>query len=388
MINSIPHEEFPFRVKQIRFIPKLRYQQHYKIKLSIPSIPSFAESVDHQIRRSSDIFNPSILLERTSKGSFYLVLLRCTKYLYRYTKLFGNYGFNKITINRTYLLFLDIKFRTVGQTDIIEDNIIPILSLTNRGMEDGRLFKTTSGQYWFTCTTLDSNKKGVPQISIVKLPENVIKKYGERVLDNINKKSSHESIIQFPSIRISLMAPLPSPVDPLTSLYSYKIKEKNWLPFEEDGMIRAIYNYDPPSLVEIEPKKGNCYFIIKERISFNFSRFRGSGGPIPFIVDSDKPIKGYLIIIHEAVDFVTKRNYYHRFVWCQIRKDKFEIKRFSHLFTFFDHSVEFCAGLCYHDNGTDIVISIGIDDQSAHLVTISIERVESMLIRIPPQVLK
>jgi glycosyltransferase involved in cell wall biosynthesis len=141
--------------------------------------------------------------------------------------------------------------------------------------------------------------------------------------------------------------------------------QKNWMPMPaEGGNPRYMYRLDtvviPEGLkrvAEVMPTK------------VHVSDISGSSQVIPFK-------SGLLAVVHEAsTDPQGKRTYWHRFAWFE--KDGY-LRRLSLPFVFNDRQIEFCAGLAYHPNNKDLIISYGVRDAEAHLATVSIEEVAMM----------
>src|ERR1019366_10336803 len=87
---------------------------------------------------------------------------------------------------------------------------------------------------------------------------------------------------------------------------------------------------------------------------------------------------GYLGLTHEARQIPGKptRYYTHRFVWYDTLCKE---AKFSLPFCFHDRVIEFCAGMCWHPNGVDLLISYGYKDEHARIATVSAADVEKML---------
>jgi predicted GH43/DUF377 family glycosyl hydrolase len=87
---------------------------------------------------------------------------------------------------------------------------------------------------------------------------------------------------------------------------------------------------------------------------------------------------GWLAVTHEAsVDPTNnKRTYWHRFAWFNMDG---ELRRLSLPFVFEERQIEFCAGLAYHPNGDDLIISYGVRDAEAKLATVKIEEAAQMI---------
>lgn len=155
--------------------------------------------------------------------------------------------------------------------------------------------------------------------------------------------------------------------------------EKNWLPFFDSPSDKylAIYGYNPVSVREIDTNTGLNHEIITNKSPFNFSTFRGSGGPINFKYRGDD---GKLIIIHEvSFGHDNKRTYIHRFVWLD---ETYNIKAISRSFYFIEIGIEFCSSLAIKvtDEKETIIVGFGQNDEKAYLCLIDSKDVTSCLI--------
>lgn len=141
--------------------------------------------------------------------------------------------------------------------------------------------------------------------------------------------------------------------------------EKNWMPMPSlpSSLPRFMYRLD--TIIEPGAALKRDNFPIK--VSVN--DISGGSQLIPF--------KGGMIaVVHEAgTDPQGKRTYWHRFAW--FTKEG-ELRRLSLPFVFLDRQIEFCAGLAYHPNHNDLLISFGVRDEEAYVAKIAIEEVAMM----------
>ena len=243
--------------------------------------------------------------------------------------------------NRNFLLQYDKDFHLLSQKEIVDTLSDPQKFKPHRnieGIEDIRLINYKE-QLWFTCTTQDMTPHHVPQIGLFQL-------------SNASEKTSLSTESFF-----SLPGPSPS------------ICEKNWLPFVKDGMLHAIYSYDPFIIYKIDPLEKTCKQVQCEEQQYDFSNFRGSASPIPFD-------DGYLLLIHQLSFNNEGRVYLHKFVY--LNKD-FKITHTSRPFTYQHQGVEYCCGMTIDHLGSDLIMSIGIEDAQAFLAFVDLKTVRSLL---------
>jgi len=142
--------------------------------------------------------------------------------------------------------------------------------------------------------------------------------------------------------------------------------EKNWMPFL--GEKKFVYK---PNVI-VENVDNFTAAVVPSKLPNIYTEdLRGSSQVIPFKM-------GHLAVTHEAsVDPTNnKRTYRHRFVWFD---QDGALHRISLPFVFYDRQIEFCAGLAYHPNNHDLLISFGVRDAEAHVATVSIEEVSRMI---------
>jgi hypothetical protein len=303
---------------------------HKKIKLSF-NIPNDINKVFHHM-------NFSII---NSLESGYICLFRCVNYTINNN---GSYNINDINnniISKNCIVRLDNNFNIVNVHEVNDKSNINLYNNERiKGLEDGILFRKND-ELWFTCTNLETNDKRIPEINLCKLDNN---------------------------FNIDFRIPLVSP---------FCKSEKNWLPFYKDNQFnfyRCGFN-DSFSIISI---KGNDILnknlknlvINKQNYNLDFSKFKGSAGPLKFD-------DGYLFIFHESIPGNnSKYYYYNRFAYSD--KD-YIIKKLSLPFKFEDDIIEFCRSMCYKNNSNDILISVSIEDMESYLYILTFENTKDTL---------
>ena len=96
--------------------------------------------------------------------------------------------------------------------------------------------------------------------------------------------------------------------------------------------------------------------------------FAGSAGPLPFD-------DGYLALVHQF-SYEEGRYYFHRFIY--LDKD-FKLTRLSKPFTFLHSGIEYCCGMTFDPSCQNLLMTIGIEDRQAGLVTVNLETVRGLL---------
>lgn len=306
------------------------------------SLPITPPSVREGSKIRCNPTNPSIL--KTDEG--YLVICRCVNYTQKgakdYRMIDPEAKNNFVVKTRNYLLQYDKKFHLLSQKEIIDELSPPMRHspfTAIEGLEDCRIFEHDQA-IWATCTVQDMNPYHVPQIGLYRL-------------DKTNADPQRSAVQHF--------VPLQGPVEGRC--------EKNWLPFVKDGDIHVIYSYDPFIIYKIDPLTGGFEQVVNRDEKLDFSRFRGSAGPIPFD-------DGYLAVVHH-VGYDNGRYYYHRFLY--LDKD-FAITRISRPFTYRSAAIEFCCGMTVDHSGSQLIMSLGVEDREAMLAFIDLEKVRSLLL--------
>jgi glycosyltransferase involved in cell wall biosynthesis len=139
--------------------------------------------------------------------------------------------------------------------------------------------------------------------------------------------------------------------------------EKNWMPKVDGEHHEFMYRLD-------KVFDANTKTMTKHESKVHVGDISGSSQLLPFR-------HGWIAVTHEAATGPDgKRTYWHRFAWFNIDG---ELRRLSLPFVFEERQIEFCAGLAYHPNGDDIIISYGVRDAEARLATVKIEEVAQMI---------
>ncbi len=137
---------------------------------------------------------------------------------------------------------------------------------------------------------------------------------------------------------------------------SNQLNEKNWMPLSVGGELTWIYSLDPTAILP-----GPLW-----ESPLALDHLRG-GAAIKF---GD----GYLCVVHEVIDSAPGgRIYLHRFVRLD---NRFRVTGVSPSWVFAHHGVEFCAGLTRE--GSELVLSYGIEDREAWITRVAAEEVEAM----------
>jgi glycosyltransferase involved in cell wall biosynthesis len=151
--------------------------------------------------------------------------------------------------------------------------------------------------------------------------------------------------------------------------------EKNWMPtngfigaFERRAGAELIYSCGPKTVV-LDYRAST---ICENEPYLACENWRGSSQLIHW---GD----GWLAVVHEvdAMPGAGERSYQHRFVYFS---PSFMIKNWSRRFYLQRRGIEFVAGLCWHPNREDLVLSWGANrDSEAWVATISADDVDALL---------
>jgi len=315
------------------YVENLKNARFEPIPVDLPFIHGSSSECYHPM-------NPSI--HKTKDG--YQVICRSVNYTQKGAKEFHTSDPSGVFRTRNFLVHFDAQCKKLWQQEIVENlSRERIRSFNLEGLDDCRLFGF-QGDTYFTCTTNDTNPCGNFQISLCKLQQ-----WGAQ-----------------DSIEVESLLPLLGP-DP------YRC-EKNWLPFVKDDQLHLIYLCDPFTVFQPNLRTGECKTALQYTPSYDFSHFRGSAAPIAFE-------DGYLMLVHEVTTRSDhSRVYLHRFVFLD---QQFMIKKTSRPFIFLHQGVEFCCGMVINHSGSELILSVGIEDKEAYLCFVDIETVRSSLHPLP-----
>lgn len=268
----------------------------------------------------------------------YRILCRTVNYIRNGISNFTLKEPDCISKTRNFLIDYDLDFNVISQKEIVEQ--FPRIWISSRweGLEDCRLFANGQNPSWFTCATIGTHPNTIGQ-SLCKL------------------SSDHSGS----TILVDQLIPLKSPEE-------WRC-EKNWLPFIKEGQLHMIYSYDPFVIYKVDQQSGDLETVIHEKPARDMSRFRGSAAPIEWG-------EGYLLVIHEVIPDHDKLFYMHRFM--QLDKD-LKITSLSKPFFFKQKGLEYCCGMTLDHSGKNLLLTIGVDDREAYLVTIDLAHVKSLL---------
>lgn len=300
--------------------------------------PSFEwQKIDFTPPEGWVAMNPSI----TTYHGVLLCLVRCVnyrinehgQYLIKATDGTSN---NENPINtRNFIIKLDDKLHRKSQNrEIVPPPDLPCAFPLVVGFEDMRIF-SHHGNLWGSSTVRQIHPDGNCEQVLVRL-----------LYDQVAK------IYRTGNLHRMLRQP--------------RTTEKNWAPIlaQQDDPVRFMWR---PG--EVVNRDGAT--IHRADLGIDVGHISGSSQVIPWRGN-------YLAITHEArpMPGTHLRHYYHRFVKYD---STFSKATFSLPFYFNDQGIEFCAGLCYHPNGDDLIISYGHRDESARLATVSNSDVEKFL---------
>ena len=283
--------------------------------------------------------NPSII--KTEKG--YLMNYRTSNFGLKPGGVYYCRTSDGIINTINYILELNKDLEVLSKREVIDISKIKLYNVRPiKGLEDLIIFNHRE-DLWGTCTLLDVNDKGVPQIGLCKLELNEDK------------------------YLIKIKRPF--------KLIQENRPEKNWLPFSHQDELKLIYGYTPieirtPSELDDSVENLESKSIITHETELNFERFRGSAGPIKFEL-------GWLVVIHEVSwNFDNSRVYTHRFVYFN---ENFEITKLSEPWYFESHGIEFCRSMCESHNPEEIIITCGLRDEEAWCYIIEKDKILKML---------
>lgn len=297
--------------------------------------------IPHEYLTGNSMVPGNVSIRRSDRG--YLLVNRLLNY---YLDADGNFLVREpetqyISSNVAIKYDRDLDARSVALLDdqILENHadVRPGYSPV-RGVEDLRLVRW-NGAWWFTGNSFQFGQPWLWQV----------------VLGRLNDACT----------RIESLTPL--------NVTEYMRQEKNWLPFVHEGRLLLLYGADPTLVLEPDPDTGTCRVVGHHVPTMSLEHFRGSSPLIPF--------NGrYLGIVHEVVARDAKRTYLHRFFI--LDPATWKITHVSHPFTFLHTGVEYCCGLTWAHEPTELLLSFSFEERESWIARIDREQVREMLLPI------
>ena len=265
--------------------------------------------------------NPNMV--KTSEG--YDIIIRLVNYTiendHDYKTIIPNSCINTQNIIAKYNKNLDL----ISYKIIKDSTDRKIYTSFITGFEDMRQVIIDNKKY-ATASCADSNSQGIPETVLLKLDNNII--------------TSCKRLE--PTFETS------------------RRKEKNWLPFENNGNLQVIYKNFPFTIHEINTNTGNYKAVIQKNTEKIMESFRGSAGPIKYK-------NGYLYIVHQAS---YGDNWLYTSRWVLVTEENI---KFSDEFYFLKKGIEFACGLCWSHIDNEVLVGCSVRDLEANCITIKLE---------------
>lgn len=216
-----------------------------------------------------------------------------------------------------------------------------------RGLEDQR-WAVHAGQIWLTATTYHGSRARGP-----KSPQVVL----GRLADDLGgiaeiRELDYEGALEC---------------------------EKNWLPWSLGDRLLLLYSYDPLVVLEVDTSSARCREVTRWTPPFAARRWRGGAPPVAFPGSMER----WLMLVHETVWLDDATVYLQRFVELGVRagaRGELEIRtlRFSRLFAFDHHGVEYATGLLDAGDGS-LIVTFGSEEREARWARFAWDSVERLL---------
>ena len=139
-----------------------------------------------------------------------------------------------------------------------------------------------------------------------------------------------------------------------------QLHQKNWMPMPGDSL-RWLYSCAPAFVVQADAGTGLLHVASGMVPKVACEHWRGGGHLVPWA-------DGWLGIVHETLDTAEGRHYLHR--WIQTDNQGL-IQGHSLPFYFIKPGIEFVAGLSWNHSGTELLLSLGVDDSQAWLLRVT-----------------
>jgi predicted GH43/DUF377 family glycosyl hydrolase len=267
--------------------------------------------------------NPSVAVD----GDGFRAIVRTVNY----EKYDGGYAIHDGTSTRTvnYLATFDRRLEMTGCSQIVDPDTAPRSTLV-LGFEDCRLVEWEGG-WWATATARHLRWDAVCEIALLRLE-------GSAIAD----------------VRV-MHGPDPAR------------HEKNWMPFVHGGALHIVYGFAPFVVYRWDAAAGRLDEVRRVATPPSTAHFRGGSQGV-------RVEGGYLFLVHESKLTLGLQVYDHRLV---LIDDDLQPVAASDLFTFTTDNIEYCAGAARR--GDDLVMSIGLEDREAALVTAPLDALLSLL---------
>ena len=248
----------------------------------------------------------------------------------------------------------DIHLRTTNYVAELNDN----LDVVYYSKIDTSSFDTYQPQWEFV---------GLEDVRLIEW-ENKIYGIGvRRDLDNIGTGRMELSELEFSDTQVKEVSRYRIPGPPPDKEYCMK----NCTPIE--GLPFHLLKWtNPTAIMEFHPDGRETKVHEMNNYIPGYNDMRGGSQVI-------KWKNGYLTLIHETELYTSEQGrkdatYRHRFVYWD--KD-FKNQKFSKLFSFLNMKIEFCCGMCVHND--DFLITFGVQDNAAYILRVSKTIVEDFI---------
>jgi hypothetical protein len=263
----------------------------------------------------------------------YFVICRAVRYQKKPARCRSTHA-NHLITTRNVILGLTKTLTVVDEQSLVIDEPPPRQSAVT-GLEDCRPFEHR-GRRFLLCATGDRHPSGFIHQSLC-------------LVDGDGRVAAHQ---------------------PLTGSFDDR-HQKNWLPFVSRDRVRAVYGYDPLTVLRLDIDNGRYGVDLTAANPFGGRNWRGSGGPV-----SLPGSRKLLILVHEVLERPNGLLYVHRFVECDRR---FNVRRVSRPFVFAHRGIEFACGMTLSHDRRRLIVGLGIEDVSAYLCLVGIDAVERSL---------
>lgn len=148
--------------------------------------------------------------------------------------------------------------------------------------------------------------------------------------------------------------------------------QKNWVPFVDRKTLGFIHWTDPTTILRWDEDSRQAKPWHQHACPKALEHQRGGSGAIAF--DG-----GWLYVTHEVTEAPHGRTYLHRFIWLD---EQFRVQALTEPFYFRSVGIEFCCGLVAGPVEGQLLLSFGINDAEAWLVTLEADQVRGQLVRL------